>query len=463
MGNCNMLCCIQTQEASPTAANNSSTGSTTSHRRNGSIRSQDGNNVPSNAKQIIRVNQKSMAEAIAQNQQMGSLDDLKIHVDKESEENKNDLLKYQSNQTKIVKIQSIVRSYLLRKHLKQHHPLISCPQNQDESCCNLNGRLYRCCNTASANKEKPLNISQSLFSTKAHTTQSKNNNCSHSISQIADSTHTSYQQSPMKVNPIQSLHLHPNAKTIIDFEETKKFQPLQLKGGVTYYGQKHIIDDNTILDLLNKTPQPSLIREGLGTQLWPDGSIYQGEWYRDHATGFGKMLHGDSGDIYIGQWLNDMAHGRGTYYHANSGAVYEGEWISDKQHGYGCERWPDGTEYTGSFQNGKKNGRGKMTFCEPVTRELQSYEGDFVENQIQGFGILTYHQSSKKLSYEGQWVANQKHGQGVLMYKNGQRFEGTFAYDKKHGQGQIIMVNNEIIEGEWSQGKFMETQYDNRI
>jgi hypothetical protein len=118
------------------------------------------------------------------------------------------------------------------------------------------------------------------------------------------------------------------------------------------------------------------------------------------------MLHGDSGDVYIGQWVNDMAHGRGTYYHANSGATYEGEWVNDKQHGYGCERWSDGTEYSGSFYCGKKQGRGRMVILDPKSKELQSYEGDFAENQIEGYGTLTYHNSSTKLKYEGEWVAN---------------------------------------------------------
>ena len=73
------------------------------------------------------------------------------------------------------------------------------------------------------------------------------------------------------------------------------------------------------------------LRDGMGKQRWPDGSLYEGSWLQGKANGRGKLLHAD-GDIYEGDWLDDKANGHGTYTHAN-GAKYIGSWKDDKQHG----------------------------------------------------------------------------------------------------------------------------------
>lgn len=48
----------------------------------------------------------------------------------------------------------------------------------------------------------------------------------------------------------------------------------------------------------------SNIREGRGTQVWPDGSMYEGYWKDNRTTGRGRLIHSD-GDVYDGEWLND--------------------------------------------------------------------------------------------------------------------------------------------------------------
>ena len=41
------------------------------------------------------------------------------------------------------------------------------------------------------------------------------------------------------------------------------------------------------------------MREGIGTQIWADGSKYVGEWNLNKANGKGILYHSD-GDIYEG-------------------------------------------------------------------------------------------------------------------------------------------------------------------
>jgi hypothetical protein len=56
------------------------------------------------------------------------------------------------------------------------------------------------------------------------------------------------------------------------------------------------------------------IREGRGTQVWGDGSFYEGWWKDNKAKGKGRLIHAD-GEIYEGNWMDDKAHGFGIYTH----------------------------------------------------------------------------------------------------------------------------------------------------
>jgi hypothetical protein len=46
-------------------------------------------------------------------------------------------------------------------------------------------------------------------------------------------------------------------------------------------------------------------------------------------------------------------------------------------------------------------------------------------------GVYFFAESDK--TYEGQFVGNQFNGQGRLTYKDGRRYEGSFKSGKKHG------------------------------
>lgn len=100
------------------------------------------------------------------------------------------------------------------------------------------------------------------------------------------------------------------------------------------------------------------VRQGRGTQVWSDGSKYEGYWSDNKANGRGRLIHAD-GDVYEGEWKDDKAHGFGIYSHLD-GAKYEGTWQEDRQHGKGVETWPDGARYEGDYVNGKKHGHGKF-------------------------------------------------------------------------------------------------------
>ena len=72
-----------------------------------------------------------------------------------------------------------------------------------------------------------------------------------------------------------------------DYSMLERRPSTKLPTGAIYLGDWHI---NTGL------------RHGFGRLIWPDGSLYEGEWISDQASGIGRLIHSD-GDVYEGSWI----------------------------------------------------------------------------------------------------------------------------------------------------------------
>lgn len=189
---------------------------------------------------------------------------------------------------------------------------------------------------------------------------------------------------------------YPNT-TEKDGVQRKKLPQKTLENGAMYEGEWN--------EVTNK-------RDGKGTQIWADGSLYEGYWRNDKANGKGRLIHAD-GDVYEGEWKDDKAHGYGKYMHTD-GAQYEGYWKEDKQHGKGKETWPDGAQYEGDYIEGKKDGFGNFRWADGST-----YNGQFSDNNIHGEGVYIWADQRK---YEGEWQNNKMHGQGLFSWADGRKY-----------------------------------------
>ena len=72
-------------------------------------------------------------------------------------------------------------------------------------------------------------------------------------------------------------------------------------------------------------------------EIYPDGSIYEGEWKDDLQNGYGTWTFAD-GSIYVGEWKNGEYHGHGRLTYPD-GKKHEGEW---KDGVYVGEEKPEG-------------------------------------------------------------------------------------------------------------------------
>lgn len=110
--------------------------------------------------------------------------------------------------------------------------------------------------------------------------------------------------------------------------------------------------------------------------------------------------------------------------------------------------WIYGTNYFGEISiNYKATGIGIYN------THFYKYQGEFLENFMNGFGVLNSIVNSQFM-YIGEWKNDLPHGYGQISYLNGDYFEGEFLYGKKFGLGIYKFNNGEFYEGEFKDNEF---------
>ena len=77
--------------------------------------------------------------------------------------------------------------------------------------------------------------------------------------------------------------------------------------------------------------------------------------------------------------------------------------------------------------------KGKINFNDSFT-----YEGEFTNTLIEGFGTLTWHKSNEYKKYKGYFINNKLHGVGKLHFINGDKYIGEFVKGNREGNGEKI-------------------------
>lgn len=82
-----------------------------------------------------------------------------------------------------------------------------------------------------------------------------------------------------------------------------------------------------------------------------------------------------------------------------------------------------------------------------ITRKNgESYEGEWLRNQEDGFGVKIFADSSK---YEGNWKQGVMSGFGKYYYLNGDVYEGEWLNGKANGQGNRYCSSGIVYKGQW--------------
>ena len=60
-------------------------------------------------------------------------------------------------------------------------------------------------------------------------------------------------------------------------------------------------------------------------------------------------------------------------------------------------------------------------------------------------------------AYDGDWVCDQRQGTGELTYKDGSVYSGGWQGDKRHGYGFMrFAITGDEVKGAWSDDRFVE-------
>lgn len=145
---------------------------------------------------------------------------------------------------------------------------------------------------------------------------------------------------------------------------------------------------------------------------------------------------------YTGEMREGKRSGRGRITWTN-GSQYEGEFANGKFDGKGHYKWARGDQYEGDFVQGERTGRGRF-----LGANGDQYEGDFVYGIYQGQGRMT---KSNGEQYQGEFFNGKYSGRGRLTNARGNQYEGGFLDGYFSGSGKFI-GDDVIIEGEFKNG-----------
>ena len=130
------------------------------------------------------------------------------------------------------------------------------------------------------------------------------------------------------------------------------------------------------------------------------------------------------------------------------------------QFGHGTFEYKDLTTYVGNWKlfNGKdklKHGHGKIVFPGQNGRGAEEYDGDWVEDKMQGNGRYSF---SSGNVYTGEWLKGLMHGRGKMVNVDGTSYDGEWEHGVMHGEG--VYVDKDKVS--W-QGIFIHGSYDSLI
>lgn len=252
------------------------------------------------------------------------------------------------------------------------------------------------------------------------------------------------------------------------------------------------------------------VKQGRGIFSWEDGSVYDGEWKNDQMDGEGEYRSSE-GSIWKGIFkANQLYQGScsfenetgsysleysdGKIEHATisfaDGTVYDGTCGLQAIEGTGSMRFPNEDQYTGSFENGKREKTGTYIWANG-----DSYEGTWENDTMNGDGTYIFSNGSvlkgtfdhnrftdgtyrvendygeytftvargtptraaitltDGSTYDGGMDANGFRGEAQIRYSNGDQYSGNMLFGKKAGQGKYIWANGASYDGAWAEDK----------
>ena len=185
--------------------------------------------------------------------------------------------------------------------------------------------------------------------------------------------------------------------------------------------------------------------EGRGRFLNINGYVYEGEFKNNLSDGYGKYIALD-GTTYKGSWSEDKQSGLGDICYPD-GSRYTGNFKNGKKHGFGKLIFSDLNTFEGNFVNNEIKGEGSYHW-----KDGRFFVGNWSNNKMNGYGIFIW---PDKKRYYGHYADNLKEGFGKFIWDDGHSYEGFWKDGKQDGNG-IIKNNNNFKYCFWNKGKLIK-------
>lgn len=158
------------------------------------------------------------------------------------------------------------------------------------------------------------------------------------------------------------------------------------------------------------------------------------------------------GERYVGEVVNGKPHGKGVSYRPDNSIHTEGTYENGKfTEG---KLYHKNSVYTGTFQNGSLNGKGRV--------ERRKYgiiflkKGEFKNYKLNGTGEWY---KNGTLSKKGTFKLDKLEGNGTRIYEDGSREVGIFEDDKlKYGFVYVVSENGDEYNVFDASGKYVRTE-----
>uniref|UniRef100_A0A3P8SXH2 Alsin Rho guanine nucleotide exchange factor ALS2 n=1 Tax=Amphiprion percula TaxID=161767 RepID=A0A3P8SXH2_AMPPE len=178
---------------------------------------------------------------------------------------------------------------------------------------------------------------------------------------------------------------------------------------------------------------------------------YTGSWLAGRVHGRGTMKWPD-GQIYTGNFKNGLEDGYGECMIPNKVLnkpdTYQGQWREGKIHGFGKYKYASGEVYEGCFCDGQRHGYGMLSSGKLAKTSSSVFIGHWVHDRKTGYGV--YDDITRGEKYMGLWQDDQRHGSSVVVTQYGVYYEGTFKENKMSGPGLLVSEDDTVFHGEFS-------------
>ena len=128
----------------------------------------------------------------------------------------------------------------------------------------------------------------------------------------------------------------------------------------------------------------------------------------------------------------------------------EEEPVEEPESGEGTFAFSDGSKYDGAWllKEGVKMRHGRGVYIDGAAEE-QTYEGEWLEDKMEGRGTFRYASGAK---YEGEFTGNKYHGHGIFTFPDGAVYEGPFKENQMHGLGKFTDATGVVWSGKFYNG-----------